>query len=69
MANFKIGDVVQLKSGGPQMTISELSGAPGSQDFEVKCIWFEKSKQLSNWFVADTLIPANNSGNPSVYLG
>ncbi len=69
MANFKIGDVVQLKSGGPKMTVYELSGGPGSDNFEVRCTWFEKSSQLSSWFVADTLLPVDNSGNSPLYLG
>ena len=30
------GDVVQLKSGGPKMTVSRLN------DGEVWCVWFDK---------------------------
>lgn len=33
---FKIGDVVQLKSGGPKMTVSGEGLMPGS----VICQWF-----------------------------
>lgn len=33
---LKIGDVVQLKSGGPLMTVSLL------QDTTVRCIWFNE---------------------------
>lgn len=33
---FKIGDVVQLKSGGPLMTVLLL------QDTTVRCIWFNE---------------------------
>ena len=36
---FKIGDVVQLKSGGPQMTIKDI-GAYETGDKYVKCVWF-----------------------------
>lgn len=33
---FQTGDVVQLKSGGPKMTVSTL------KDGEVWCVWFDK---------------------------
>ena len=35
MAEFKVGDIVQLKSGGPKMTIDIVLG-----DGELKCQWF-----------------------------
>ena len=37
MANedFKVGDVVQLKSGGPKMTVNRVDGD------EISCEWFE----------------------------
>lgn len=34
MSEFKIGDVVRLKSGGPAMTVG------GLVDGLVRCIWF-----------------------------
>jgi uncharacterized protein YodC (DUF2158 family) len=34
--DFKLGDVVQLKSGGPAMTVSERVAAD-----TVRCIWFD----------------------------
>ena len=68
MADFKIGDVVQLKSGGPKMTVYEFSGRPGNEDFEVRCTWFEKSSQLNNWFLANVLVLVNETNNPPIYL-
>lgn len=41
---FKPGDVVELKSGGPQMTISYISGD------KVDCVWFEGKQQKSGTF-------------------
>ena len=32
--NVKIGDVVQLKSGGPKMTVNEMVNT------QANCIWF-----------------------------
>lgn len=46
-----VGDVVRLKSGGPDMTISEcpLKNAHGEDNPNyVKCKWFDKEGQLSN---------------------
>ena len=52
MANsFKVGDVVQLKSGGPIMTVSSEAGNRG----EVGCTWFDKDDPKSRDFPAETL--------------
>ncbi len=42
-----MGDVVQLKSGGPLMTVQELRG-----DNWVQCVWFSpKTDELgTGWF-------------------
>lgn len=50
MAEFKLGDIVQLKSGGPVMTFvaaqDDTDGVP-----IVRCIWFgEKKKQETGGF-------------------
>jgi uncharacterized protein YodC (DUF2158 family) len=38
---FKVGDVVRLKSGGAQMTISKLFKSPEGHEM-VQCTWFDK---------------------------
>jgi uncharacterized protein YodC (DUF2158 family) len=38
---FKVGDVVRLKSGGAQMTISKLFKSPERHEM-VQCTWFDK---------------------------
>ena len=51
---FKAGDVVRLKSGGPEMTIGEI----GTGDYEgkAKCQWFSpRDKQLEGAFYLDAL--------------
>ena len=54
MANkFKSGDAVQLKSGGPKMTISKNSHITGSYD----CKWFAGSKLNVGTFAEDELQP------------
>jgi uncharacterized protein YodC (DUF2158 family) len=41
MANIKLGDVVILKSGGPQMTVTKMIGRDSAQ-----CEWFDDRKPL-----------------------
>jgi uncharacterized protein YodC (DUF2158 family) len=41
MSDFKPGDVVQLKSGGPVMTIKFID-----EDGDVFCEWFDKKDEL-----------------------
>jgi len=50
---FKTGDLVELKSGGPVMTVNDISEKTG----EVYCVWFagEYNKVHSTYFLPDTL--------------
>jgi uncharacterized protein YodC (DUF2158 family) len=50
--NFKVGDVVQLKSGSPPMTIEEIGGG------RARCVWFEDTKRQAKWFDIAALEPA-----------
>lgn len=59
MSDFKKGDVVKLKSGGPSMTISDLGdyGPLGPAD-GAKCEWFEKTKRHEHVFDTAVLTKA-----------
>jgi uncharacterized protein YodC (DUF2158 family) len=48
---FKPGDVVQLKSGGPPMTIQAINGDSAT------CVWFEKTKEHRSVFATVLLLP------------
>jgi uncharacterized protein YodC (DUF2158 family) len=50
----KVGDVVELKSGGPKMTVETIEdyGAGHEQAF---CVWFEKTKRNDAIFELLTL--------------
>lgn len=39
---FKLGDIVQLKSGGPHMTVEQIGEAAITGESTVWCVWFEK---------------------------
>lgn len=68
---FNIGDIVQLKSGGPQMTVQRIIGS-GDSNFMIKaadeflktqgfnegdvvCQWFNDNKLESGTFKQDSL--------------
>ena len=69
--SFKIGDVVQLKSGGPQMTVQRIIGADNSNfmiqtadeflksqgfsDGDAICQWFNGNKLESETFKSESL--------------
>jgi uncharacterized protein YodC (DUF2158 family) len=47
MAEFKAGDIVHLKSGGPAMTIEDIGdySMDESGTLSASCIWFENKKR------------------------
>jgi uncharacterized protein YodC (DUF2158 family) len=56
--DFKVGEVVQLKSGGPKMTIGKIGSQSmsGKTADEAKCSWFdEKNKIQEEWFQLTSL--------------
>jgi uncharacterized protein YodC (DUF2158 family) len=50
---FVVGDVVQLKSGGPLMTVKIV--AAGSAGLVVTCVYFSGDKKIEDVFVAGVL--------------
>lgn len=49
--NFKVGEVVQLKSGGPAMTVDELASS-----VRYRCVWFKGASREQGTFAEDTLV-------------
>ena len=55
MSDFKGGDVVQLKSGGPHMTIQRVY--PNPTPSNAKCKWFEEKRTIKEEdFTLESLI-------------
>lgn len=64
---FKIGDVVELKSGGPEMTVHDILGVTtsktqtfayttaGHSEGELICKWFSGSKLETGIFKPETV--------------
>lgn len=49
MADFKVGDVVQLKSGGPVMTITYIDGG------KAVCEWFDNNTPASSTYPVEAI--------------
>jgi len=54
MADFQLGDVVHLKSGGPLMTITDI-GDYGDGHTSARCTWFDKHKSEEKVFPLHSL--------------
>jgi uncharacterized protein YodC (DUF2158 family) len=58
MAKFKSGDIVKLKSGSPNMTVSNyVAIAAGRESQTVQCKWFAGAKSEASNFHEDMLVP------------
>ena len=53
-SRFQVGDVVKLKSGGPEMTVQDED-----ESGEYHCQWFAGKKLASGWFPEAGLEPAS----------
>lgn len=51
--DLKIGDVVQIKSGGPKMTIEDIGEYNSEQ--KAYCTWFDGNKKNSDLFKPEAL--------------
>ncbi|PUE60259.1 hypothetical protein B9Z44_12160 [Limnohabitans curvus] len=56
MSNFEIGAVVQLKSGGPLMTVHKQDDySPTGPNPGLLCVWFDGAKRVEDVFDPRTL--------------
>jgi len=56
MNQIKAGDVVQLKSGGPKMTVETVAAYNGVT--KARCAWFDGSKKSVDLFPLESLTMA-----------
>ncbi len=62
MTNFKIGDIVYLKSGSPAMTVTFVG--VHKEDNKVACTWFDSSKKYDDTFDVGALTDKNSLAPP-----
>jgi uncharacterized protein YodC (DUF2158 family) len=55
MNEIKAGDVVRLKSGGPQMTVAKTGVPAGREGQHAWCDWFEGKKVMNGVFPVTSL--------------
>lgn len=54
--SFSIGEIVQLNSGGPRMTVEAVEDSSESgQKVGVRCVWFDGQKMLTETFHPNTI--------------
>ncbi len=55
---FKIGNVVKLKAGGPQMTVASFDDEweDGAEGAATKCQWFDHRNQLETGFFNSNML-------------
>ena len=54
--NFKVGDTVRMRSGGPRMTVTAVGG--DNDVPKVTCVWFDGMKQMEATFPSAAVMDA-----------
>ena len=67
MKPFKSGDTVQLKcGGGPAMGIAQVKRDPFTQQWKVRCVWFDDQKHCQTKWVPVCLLVLVGEASVSV---
>lgn len=64
MADFQVGDVVRLKSGGPKMTVTQVGANATTRLSSVWCTWFVSTKQEEGTFPVEAVEAVIESAEP-----
>lgn len=65
MTQWKSGDVVRLKSGGPTMTINGKAASTASSYI---CQWFDGPNQMTGVFNSEMLVAVQDNTPPPMEL-
>jgi uncharacterized protein YodC (DUF2158 family) len=65
MLDIKLGDVVQLKSGGPLMTVRHISDVKTGEK-SASCVWFVGNEVKEMLFGLETLVKPEEPGKDVV---
>ena len=63
---FKSGDVVRLKSGGPNMTVTEIGEKNG--EARAFCEWFDGEERHQEAFVLAVIEPSTSDARPKPHI-
>jgi uncharacterized protein YodC (DUF2158 family) len=55
--SFKVGDLVQLKSGGPRMVVSSMGESMATGKMRIWCEWFVKDSKGQDTKKSDEFTP------------
>lgn len=50
--HIQVGDIVKLKSGGPEMTVTKTDNHMSD---DIGTMWFDKAKPFKGWFPIDAI--------------
>lgn len=54
---LEVGEIVKLRTGGPDMTVAEIVGRnPEAKSSTVKCIWIDRELKLQTLVVSERLL-------------
>lgn len=56
-SRIKPGDIVQLKSGGPRMTVVRITRHAQHKDLQAECYWWSSGVQAWGYSVIRTSVP------------
>ncbi len=65
---FKAGDLVQLKSGGPQMVVEQYVEKSWDSSHLYRCTWFSGAKHNSESFAEAALKPYEEKVTEAVFI-
>jgi uncharacterized protein YodC (DUF2158 family) len=54
---YSVGDIVQLKSGSPSMTVRDVGNRSDGSGQGVSAVWFEVDAFKEHYFLASMLVP------------
>ena len=52
---MKLGDLVHLRSGSPEMTVNFIDG------LRVECVWFDEKVIRNQWFALTAVVPRDET--------
>jgi len=68
IASFQLGDVVRLRSGGPEMTINEIADYAEDGNLSASCAWFQNGDDLVSQVFPLVALEKIKEGKSTIHL-